>query len=69
MSYEFNGTTHRPDTAVTVGNWTGQIDAARALMDDEIAESIHGTVDNDQDFVAAYSEAHRAKYGVDFVVN
>lgn len=41
--------------------------AARALMDDDLADEIHGTVDNDQSFVDAYSDAHRAKFGADWV--
>lgn len=44
-------------------------DAARMIMDDDICEAIHGTVDTDQEFMDAYSEAHHDKYGVEFVLN
>lgn len=40
--------------------------AARALMDDELCEEIHGTVDTEQEFLDAYLAAHAAKYGEDF---
>lgn len=42
---------------------------ARTLMDDEICEAIHGTVETEQEFMDAYAEAHAEKYGVDFVIN
>lgn len=38
-------------------------DAAVALMDDDIRESICGTVDTEQEFFAAYEKAHSEKYG------
>ena len=44
-------------------------DATRMIMDDDICEAIHGTVDTDQEFMDAYSEAHHDKYGVEFVLN
>lgn len=43
--------------------------AARQLMDDEICEKIHGTVDTDQEFFYAYVAEHKAKFGEDFVIN
>lgn len=57
-----------PEATVTIGNWTGPISAARELMDDELCEAIHGTVDSEQEFADDYCTAHRAKYGADFVV-
>lgn len=54
---------------VTIGRWTGPMAAARELMDDELCEAIHGTVDTEQEFADAYCEAHLAKYGTDFVVS
>ena len=38
-------------------------EAAVAMMDDEIRESICGTVDSEQDFFTAYEKAHAGKYG------
>lgn len=43
--------------------------AARNLMDDEIAEQIHGTVETEQEFFAAYIKAHAEKYGEEFTIN
>ena len=37
--------------------------AAVMLMDDEIRESICGTVDSEQEFFNAYEKAHAEKYG------
>lgn len=48
---------------------THDIKAARALMDDELCEQIHGTVDTEQEFFDAYVEAHAKKYGEEFVIN
>lgn len=54
---------------VTVGGYTGPIDAVAVLMDDEIRESLHGRYDGDaQGFVDAYCAAHRAKFGESFAV-
>lgn len=44
-------------------------DAARNLMDDDMCDQIHGTVDTEQKFVDAYAERHLAKYGTEFVIN
>ena len=33
------------------------------LMDDEIRESVCGTVDSEQEFFNAYEKAHAEKYG------
>ena len=38
-------------------------EAAVELMDDEIRESIWGTVDSEQEFFTAYEKAHAEKYG------
>ena len=44
-------------------------DAARIIMDDDICEAIHGTVDTDQEFMDAYASTHQEKYGAEFVLN
>ena len=56
-------------TKITINGQQFGIDAARNLMDDELCESIHGTVETEQEFVDAYLEAHLAKYGEEFVIN
>ena len=38
-------------------------EAAVELMDDEILDSICGTVDSEQEFFTAYEKAHAEKYG------
>lgn len=38
-------------------------EVAVAMMDDEIRESICGTVDTEQEFFAEYEKAHAEKYG------
>ena len=38
-------------------------EAAVELMDDEIRESLCGTVDSEQEFFTAYEKAHAEKYG------
>lgn len=43
--------------------------AARQLMDDEICEKIHGTVNTDQEFMDAYAIAHAQKFGEEFAFN
>lgn len=53
--------------AVTYNGKTIDLDAARQLMDDEICEVIHGTVDTEQEFMDAYAKAHEEKYGTEFV--
>ena len=42
---------------------------ARNLMDDDLCEQIHGTVDTDQEFFDAYVIAHAEKFGEAFVIN
>ena len=45
-------------------NGTGiNYEVAVAMMDDEIRESICGTVDSEQEFFTAYEKAHAEKYG------
>ena len=45
-------------------NGTGiNYEVAVAMMDDEIRESICGTVDSEQEFFTAYENAHIEKYG------
>lgn len=55
--------------AVTIGSWTGSMENARNLMDDEICEQIHSTVETDQEFVDAYLPLHEEKYRAEFAVN
>ena len=43
--------------------------SARNLMDDDLCEKIHGTVETDQEFIDAYAKAHAQKFGEHFVVN
>ena len=50
MVINMNGTEINYETAVE-------------LMDDEIRESIFGTVDSEQEFFTAYEKAHAEKYG------
>ena len=38
-------------------------ETAAELMDDEIRDSICGTVDSEQEFFTAYEKAHAEKYG------
>ena len=45
------------------------MDAARMLMDDDICESIHGTVETEQEFFDAYVKAHEEKFSEEFVIN
>ncbi len=45
------------------------MDAARALMDDDLCDRIHGTVDSEQAFLDRYVELHQEKYGVPFTVS
>jgi hypothetical protein len=53
--------------SVNYNGKTIDLDAARVLMDDELCEVIHGTVDTEQEFMDAYAKAHEEKYGVKFV--
>ena len=55
---------------VTIGKWTGSMEIAAGLMDDEIREALHSKgFDTEQDFADAYCTAHFVKFGEDFVVN
>lgn len=54
---------------ITYNGHDYDFDAARNLMDDELCESIHGTVETEQEFVDAYAVAHAEKYGDEFVIN
>ena len=56
-------------TQITYNSQEFDSDAARNLMDDELCEAIHGTVDTEQEFMDAYATAHAGKYCVDFVIN
>lgn len=56
-------------TTVTHNNETIDLTAARMLMDDDLCDAIHGTVDTEQEFMDAYAAAHYEKYGVEFVFN
>ena len=53
--------------AVTYNGKTIDLDAARMLMDDELCEVIHGTVETEQEFIDAYAAAHEEKCGTEFV--
>ena len=61
---------NRRDTmnAVTYNGKTIDLDAARMLMDDELCEATHGTVETEQEFLDAYAAAHAEKYGTEFGV-
>lgn len=53
-------------------NYNGQVinlEAARMLMDDEICEQIHGTVETEQEFMDSYAAAHEEKFGEAFAFN
>lgn len=56
-------------TRVTVNGQEFDIDAVRNLMDDDLCERIHGTVDTDQEFVDAYCKLHAETFGQEFEVN
>jgi len=58
------------NTKITLNGQTFDMDAVRNLMDDEICEQIHGTVETEQEFVDRYVELHAAKFnGEQFRVN
>lgn len=48
----------------------GLYDAAVGLMDDGIREKVHSELApcTDIEFLEAYMEAHKAKFGADFVI-
>jgi len=52
--------------AVTYNDKVIDLHAARMLMDEEICEAIHGTVFTEQEFIDAYADAHKEKYGTEF---
>ena len=56
-------------TQISYNDHEFDFDAARNLMDDDICEQIHGTVDTEQEFVDAYAARHLDKYGTEFVIN
>ena len=56
-------------TRIIYNNQEYDMGAARMLMDDDICEQIHGTVDTDQEFFDAYVKAHKEKFGEEFVIN
>ncbi len=53
--------------AVTYNGKIIDLDAARMLMDDDLCDAIHGTVDTEQAYMDAYAAAHAEKYGTEFV--
>ena len=55
-------------TTITHNGRQIDVDAARNLMDDELCEQIHGTVETEQEFFDAYLAAHAEKFGEEFVV-
>jgi hypothetical protein len=57
------------EPGVVINGRIFDVAAARNLMDDDLCESIHGTVFTEQEFVDAYLIAHRAKFGEDFEIN
>lgn len=58
-----------PDEKIIYRGQEFDMAAARNLMDDEICELIHGTVETEQEFFDAYIEAHAKKFGEEFVIN
>jgi anti-CRISPR protein AcrIC5 len=56
-------------TKITYNGQEFEMDAARQLMDDDICEAIHGTVETDQEFFDAYVKAHEEEFGEEFVIN
>lgn len=54
---------------ITVNGYTTTIDAAAALMDDEIREAIHAEgITDPQEFINRYCELHYERYGENFTV-
>ena len=45
------------------------MDAVRMLMDDDLCDAIHGTVETDQEFFDAYVKAHEEEFDEEFVIN
>lgn len=52
---------------VVFGNHDIDLASARMLMDDDLCDAIHGTVETEQEFFDAYIKAHQDKYGEPFV--
>lgn len=48
----------------------GLYNAAVEMMDDEIREELHAEMSpcTDEDFLTAYMEAHKEKFGADFEI-
>lgn len=57
------------NTKIVYNGQEFDVDAARNLMDDDICEQIHNTVESEQEFFDTYIEAHADKFGEDFVIN
>jgi hypothetical protein len=70
MDYATHNRLHGPVSRepVIINGQIVELDVARSLMDDEICEAIHGTVDTEQEFVDAYLVAHERKFGAPFVI-
>ena len=45
------------------------LDACANLMDDDIRENLHGSIDDEAAFLEAYCVAHREQFGEEFIVN
>lgn len=56
-------------TRVTVNGQEFDLDVVRNLMDDDLCERIHGTVETEQEFVDAYCALHAETFGEQFQVN
>jgi len=54
---------------VMIGNTLFDSDSVAGLMDPELREELHSARDwtNEQEFVDAYCDAHRAKFDEEFV--
>jgi hypothetical protein len=54
---------------VTIGQWTGPMETAVALMDDGLQEALHAQgFPTEQEFLDAYAAAHARKFGEQFAV-
>lgn len=52
---------------ITAAGKTYDMAVVLGYMDDELCESIHGTVDTEQAFYDEYCRRHAEKYGDEFV--